>query len=226
MADAKSVSIARLIIVPALITLVVTVVRLIGELQHWGKPWVGNEAGGGAALIGISWLPIIFGPYFAWKLAGAGDGPASNGKAIGFAFLGLAVLVLSGVGTPLTLRDHKMTYFTLIPFLLMLVAAFIPRIGWRPFGNTLLVYAVAARVPVLVVMYIAMSANGGQGWGTHYDAVDPTFAHLSLLRKWLYEALVPQATLWIGWTVCLGSIFGTIVAALTGKTKRVAQAAA
>jgi len=31
-----------------------------------------------------------------------------------------------------------------------------------------LAYAFAARIPVLVVMFIAMSANGGQGWGTHY----------------------------------------------------------
>jgi hypothetical protein len=184
MADAKSVSITRLITVPALITLVVTIVRLVGELQHWGKPWVGNEAGGGAALIGISWLPIIFGPYFAWKLAAAGDRPASGGKAIGFAFVSLAVFVLAGFSTRLTLRDHKPTYFTLIPFVLMLVAAFIPRVGWRSLGNTLLAYAFAARVPVLVVMYVAMSANGGHGWGTHYDAVDPMLAQASLITKW------------------------------------------
>src|SRR5271157_4952201 len=107
MADAKSVSIARLITIPALITLVVTIVRLVGELQHWGKPWVGNEAGGGLALIGISWLPILFGPYFAWKLAAGGDGPASKGKSIGFAFLGFAVLVLAGFAIPLTLSDKK-----------------------------------------------------------------------------------------------------------------------
>jgi cytochrome c biogenesis protein CcdA len=37
---------------------------------------------------------------------------------------------------------------------------------------------------------------------------------------------VPQVTLWIGWTVCLGAILGTIVAAVAGKTKPVAQASA
>lgn len=226
MADTKSVSITRLITVPALITLAVTILRLVGELQHWGKPWVGNEAGGGAALIGISWLPIIFGPYFAWKLAAAGDRPASGGKAIGFALLSLAVFVLAGLGTTLTLRNGKPTYFTLVPFVVMLVAAFIPGIAWRSLGCALLAYAFAARVPVLVVMYIAMSANGGHGWGTHYDAIDPMFAQASLLKKWLYEALLPQVTLWVGWTVCLGSIFGTIIAAVAGKTKPIVHASA
>jgi len=226
MADAKSVSITRLITVPALITLVVTIVRLVGELQHWGKPWVGNEAGGGLGLIGISWLPIFFGPYFAWKLATAGKGPASNGKAIVFGFLGFALLVLAGFAIRLTLSDKKPTYFTLVPFVFMLVAAFVPGIAWRSLGNTLLAYAFAARIPVLVVMYIAMAANGGQGWGTHYDAVDPSLAQASLLKKWLLEALVPQVTLWIGWTVCLGAILGTIVVAVARRGKQPAAAAA
>jgi hypothetical protein len=226
MGETKPVSTISLITVPALITLAVTIVRLVGELQHWGKPWVGNQAGGGLALIGISWLPILFGPYFAWKLAAAGDGPSGNGKAIGFAVLSLVVFVLAGFAIPLTLRDRKVTYLTLIPFVVMLVAAFIPRVGWRSLGNTLIAYAFAARVPVLVVMYLAMSANGGQGWGTHYDAVDPSLAQASLLRKWTIEALVPQVTLWVGWTVCLGSVLGTIVAALAHRGKRQAQATA
>ncbi len=226
MAEAKRTSNLQMIAVPALITLVITIIRLVGELQHWGKPWVGNEAGGGMALIGISWLPVIFGPYFAWKLAAAGDGPDSRGKAIGFAFFGAAVFVGSGFGIALTLRGGKPTYFTIVPFLLMLVAALIPGLGWKSLGKALLAYAVAARVPVLVVMYIAMSGNGGQGWGTHYDVVDPMFANFSVFMKWVYEGLLPQATLWMGWTVCLGAILGTIVVAIAFRQKAASAAAA
>ena len=91
-----SVSIRKLIMIPAVITLVLTILRLIGELQHWPKPWVSTAAGGGGALIGISWLPLIFGPYFGWKLAAAGDGPASAGKAIGMSALGLVALIAGG----------------------------------------------------------------------------------------------------------------------------------
>ena len=64
-----SVSIRKLIMIPAVITLVLTILRLIGELQHWPRPWFDSSPGGGGAIVGISWLPILFGPYFAWKLA-------------------------------------------------------------------------------------------------------------------------------------------------------------
>ena len=54
--------------VPALITLAVTVTRLLLELA--GAPgWVASSSpGGAAALLGIVWLPLVFGPYFALKL--------------------------------------------------------------------------------------------------------------------------------------------------------------
>ena len=80
MEEGKSVSIASLITIPALITLVVTVLRLVGEIEHWPKPWFNPAAGGGGAIIGISWLPIIFGPYFALKLAGAGEDLQVQGR--------------------------------------------------------------------------------------------------------------------------------------------------
>jgi hypothetical protein len=223
MAETRPLSITRLVTIPALVTLGVTILRLVGELQHWPKPWFSTAAGGGGALIGISWLPIIFGPYFAVKLAGAGDGPASVGKSIGLAFSGLALLFLAMFWAQST-YSHP-SYITLVAFLMMLVAAFIPGVGWRSLGNALLAYALAARVPVLVVMFLAMRGNGGEGWGTHYDAVMPMFAHASLARKFFYEAVVPQMTMWIGWTVAVGALFGAVVAALVCRGKRAAQAA-
>jgi hypothetical protein len=61
-------SIRSLVFVPAAITLVVTVVRLALELA--GAPaWLANRnAGGAGALIGIAWLPLVFGPWFALHL--------------------------------------------------------------------------------------------------------------------------------------------------------------
>jgi hypothetical protein len=220
----KSISITSLITIPALITLGITILRLVGELEHWPKPWFSAAAGGGGAIVGISWLPIIFGPYFALKLAGAGDGPSSVGKAAGFAVVGLVVFVLGGV---LAGAAHMhISILTLVAFLVMLVAAFIPGIGWRSLGNTLLAYAFAARIPVLIVMFLAMRGNGGQGWGTHYDALPPTFAQAAFARKFLYAAILPQMTAWIGWTVVVGSILGVIVVAIARRGKQAAPAAA
>jgi hypothetical protein len=208
----KPISIPSLIAIPALITLAITVLRLEGELHGWPKPWFDTAAGGGGAIVGISWLPIIFGPYFALKLAGAGNAPARMGRPLAFTGLAIVVLVLGGLLFGLTVSHPSV--LTLIAFPVMLIAAVIPRIGWRSLGNTLIAYAFAARIPVLIVMYLAMRGNGGAGWGTHYDAVAPMFLHASLGTKFFYEAFLPQMFMWIAYTVILGSLVGEIIAAV------------
>src|SRR5258707_14938856 len=76
----NDVSIKKLILVPALITLAVTLLRLTGELMHWSKALFNPAAGGGGALVGIAWLVPVFGVYFGLKLAGAGLAPAAVGR--------------------------------------------------------------------------------------------------------------------------------------------------
>ena len=224
MGDTKPISIPSLITIPALITLGVTILRLVGELAHWPSPLFSAQPGGGGAIVGISWLPIIFGPYFALKLAEAGDGPRSVGKAIGFAVGSLLVLVAGGFLFGSTINHPNL--LTLLGLVLMLCSAFVPGLGWRSLGNTLVAYAFAARIPVLIVMFFAMSGHGGAGWGTHYDGVPPALAHMPLMQKFFYAGVLPQMTLWIGWTVVVGSIFGTVSAAIVRRKKQAAPAAA
>jgi len=158
------------------------------------------------------------------KLAGAGDGPSSVGKAIGLALAGLVVLVLGGILAFSTVSHPSI--LTAVGFLVMLGAAFIPSIGWRSLGNSLLAYAFAARIPALLVMLVAMLGNGGQGWGTHYDVAPPGFPAQSFATKFFDLAFLPQMTLWIGWTVVFGAILGGIVAALSRRAKPVVATAA
>ena len=224
MTETKSVYVTSLITIPALITLGITILRLVGELEHWPKPWFSAAAGGGGAIVGISWLPIIFGPYFALRLAGAGDGPSSVGKAVGWALGGLVVLVIGGVLAGVTATHPSI--LTGLAFLVMLVAAFVARIGWRSLGNSLLAYAFAARIPVVVVMFLAMQGNGGQGWGTHYDAAPPNVQFPSFGTRFLYSGVLPQLCFWIGWTVVAGAIVGTVANAITRRGKQAAPAAA
>jgi len=47
------------------------------------------------------------------------------------------------------------------------IAAAIQYPAWPSLFKTLLAYAYAARIPVVVLMFFAMKGN----WGTHYDAV-------------------------------------------------------
>jgi hypothetical protein len=224
MEETKSTSITSLITIPTLITLAITILRLVGELEHWPKLLFSTAAGGGLAIVGISWLPIIFGPYFALKLAGAGEGPSGLGKAIGLALAGLGVMILGGVIAGVTTFVHH-PKLSVIGYLVMLAAAFMPGIGWRSLGNTLLAYAFAARIPVVIVMFLAMRGNGGQGWGTHYDAPPPNFTFPSFAVRFLYTGVFPQMGFWIGWTVVVGSIFGVIATAIGRRGKLAAPAA-
>jgi hypothetical protein len=203
-------SIVQLVLVPSLITLGITILRLEGELHHWGSPWFNSSAGGGGAIVGISWLPIIFGPYFALKLAGSGEGTSSYGKAVGMTIGGLMVIVLGGF---VLFKSGNSAVLGILGFVLTLVAAFVARLGWRSLGSALIAYAFAARIPVLIVMFFAMRG----GWGTHYDAVEARFAAAPLWTKFFYEAFLPQMTLWIGYTAVVGSLFGEIVAAIVGR---------
>lgn len=90
--------ISRLILVPALLTLGVTILRLAGELSNASPTFFSRAVGGGAAVVGIIWLVPVFGIYFARRLARE-DSNAPVGRSAGFAALGLLALsVLAAAG--------------------------------------------------------------------------------------------------------------------------------
>ena len=81
---------ARLVAIPALISLGVTLLRLIGERRHWSPAWFSPATGGVVPsgmswLVGITWLAVPFGAWFAWRLQAAGDAPPSAVHALGHA---------------------------------------------------------------------------------------------------------------------------------------------
>jgi hypothetical protein len=95
-ASAKRFIVWKLILVPSLISLVVTLLRLTGELEHWSDKWFSNETGGvipsGVSwVIGITWLALPFGIYFALKLSADGQCPQHLGRAGLYAVLGLII---------------------------------------------------------------------------------------------------------------------------------------
>jgi hypothetical protein len=203
-----------LVLVPALITLGVTALRLIGELQHWSPALFNRAGGGGGAIVGISWLPLLFGIYFAWRLVKAGEGPASKGKAFGMAVLGLAVGPLAiFIATKMGATQIGAIVTACFAFL---VGGVIAARGWTRLGWTLFVYALAARVPVAALMLPAIIGK----WGTHYDALPPKFPEMGAVQTWAYVGLFPQMTLWIGITLVTGMLTGSITAAIVGGRRR------
>jgi hypothetical protein len=155
----------KLILIPALITLGITLLRLGGEFMNLPAWLASREAGGGGALLGISWLPPFFGVYFAYKLTGA------PGKL------------------------------------------------WKNLFKTLFLYGLAARIPVIIIMGLAIFGN----WGTHYDAFPPSFPELSPTMSFLLGGVVTQIVFWaLVWTVGSGMLTGLIASSI--RSRRLATA--
>ncbi len=152
----------KLILVPALITLAITVLRLGAELLNL-PPWLANKSVGGyGALIGISWLPPFLGIYFAIKLRGA------SGK-----------------------------------------------LWWNLF-KTLLLYGLAARIPVILIMGMAIYGN----WNTHYNAFSPGLTEATKMAKFLKGAALTQLIWWVLiWTVGSGMVTGLITSLFRRRAK-------
>jgi len=214
-------TVRELVLVPAIITLAVTALRLVGELQHW-SPVLFNRAGGGpGSIVGIVWLVFIFGAWFAVKLVRAGDGPSGLGRAFGFTVLGI-VIVAATIGAIAITKMNPLRGVGLIS-IMMLVAGAVATRGWPALGKVLFVYALAARVPVAALMLPAIIGH----WGTHYDALPPNFPAMDPVKTWALVGLLPQMTLWIGFTLIGGMLAGAIaVAAVGGKRREAVPSAA
>ena len=208
--SAPAIDVLRLVYVPALVTLAVTALRLVGELQGWSPTFFSRAAGGGGSLVGISWLVPLFGAWFGWSLARRGAGPRRLGRAFGSSVLAIVVLPLSGLVAARAgfgAMDLRTLYLYAVVALVGVVVAVR---AWPALGRTLVVYGLAARVPVVLLMLAAMLG----GWGTHYDVAPPGFPAMSVWAKWLVIGLLPQLTVWIWFTVAIGMLFGLAAGAL------------
>jgi hypothetical protein len=216
----NAATIRKLILVPAVITLAVTLLRLLGELMHWSKLLFNPEPGGGGAIVGIAWLVPIFGVYFALKLAAAGERPSGVGSSIGYPFLGFAILPVVGVvATMLGAPQNSLPLFAVF-VVVSVVGAIIAFRGWPSLGRALFAYGLAARIPVAIVMLLAILGN----WGTHYDVAPPGLPEMGPIAKWFLIGALPQLTIWIWFTMAVGALFGAIAVAVQGRGGRPATA--
>ena len=202
--------ILRFITVPGLITLGVTILRLGGELLHWPKAWFNPEAGGAWSIVGITWLVPVFGIYFARKLTVQGQGPKSLKLAVQFALLGMfsvVVVLLLGVRVPVSNPYLRTALFLWLPAIL---AALAQLYAWPALGRILFAYAFAARVPVAGLMFFALWGK----WGTHYDAIPQSLPEMGLGLKFVWLGLAPQLVFWVGFTVLVGSLAGSVALGL------------
>jgi len=157
----------RLILVPSLITLGITLLRLVAEFLDL-PAWLASKAAGGAgAVLGISWLPPFLGVYFALKLGGS------------------------------------------------------PRKVWKGLLKTLALYGLAARIPVIIIMGLAIYGN----WGTHYDAFPSgNLSEATAAVKFLIGGVFTQLVWWtVIWTVGVGMLTGLGASFIRSRQTRRAE---
>ena len=199
----------RLVAAPAAISLAVTLLRLAGERAGLPESWFstatqGIVPSGTTWLIGITWLAAPFGAWFAWRLARDGQRPASAGRALGISLGGAAFALLC-----LLVWRPRLDFPAFLFFVwgVMAAAAAVQWLAWPALARTAAVYGLLARIPVAVVMFLAMRG----GWGTHYDYKGVELAQsLGLWPRFLYLALVPQLVFWVAFTVVLGVLSGAV----------------
>jgi len=213
-------SVFHLILVPSLVTLAVTMVRLAGEMLHGPELLFNRESGA----VGITWLAFLVAVYLAVRLQNAEEGPARPGKAIALTALSLGIaiggnLLLFPVG------QGKGNTLALAGGMAICIASlYVMRAGWPAYGNAMIAYAVAARIPVVVISAAAIHGS----WGTHYDT-GPSDMRMYVwpnwVEKWVGIALLPQLFFWIPFTTSVCGLFGAVTAALR-KRRAVAAPAA
>lgn len=204
----------KLLGVPILVTLGVTLLRLTGELIGWSETFFNRSPGGVGALVGIAWLAPVFGAFFAWKLAKSGESPR-HFRVLLLAFLGgVAFIAVNIAGLAIT-REFR--GLIIISAIASATAMAVAAPAWPALYRTVFLYGVGARLPVVVIMFFAILGN----WGTHYDAGPnmPEIAAMSPLQEFVWTGLVPQLTFWIAYTILSGMFFGGIAAWIYSRAR-------
>jgi len=208
----------RMALPPALIALAVTLLRLAGELQGWSEAWFSRATSGlvpeGAVswLVGITWLALPFGAWFAFRLARSGAAIPPAGRAVLLATL--ALVVLYGGTRLVSLLRLGFPGFLLAIWTVGVLAAVLAWQAWPALGRVLFAYGLLSRAVVALVMFLAMRGR----WGTHYDYADmPRVLELPFGTAYLMFAFIPQLVFWLAYTIVLGMVAGTLLAALRAR---------
>ncbi|MCA8975371.1 MAG: hypothetical protein KDC98_11670 [Planctomycetes bacterium] len=212
-----------LVLVPAVISLLVTVLRVVGELNGWSVTLVGTRRGGGeGGLLAIVWLIPVFGLWFGLRLQRGGAGGERPGRALLLGVAAFALLVagmagLTAAGLIVFPNEEQPTEPRGAPYMLaaLVAATIVSFVAWRRAAFVLLIYAALARLPVIVVTWLAVA----RGWDTHYGKTAPGFV-APPEGELLVNLLMPQITFWPAITVILGTIMACVGALLAGGARR------
>lgn len=209
-------TILQLVLLPAVITALVSIARVYAEVHDH----VAATSGGAGALLGITWLVAPFGAWFGYALARSGNGPRLRPAALWYAVallpvFGAVALGFSGLDQGDTseagyqaLRSAVLT----IAVAGAVCATFALFVWWR-LSLALLLYGFLARLVVVAIAYVAKT----NGWDTHYTKFGPAGIERDL-GDTMVSACISQFGFWVPFTILVGGVFGGLAAAL-GRRK-------
>lgn len=212
-----------LVAIPAILTLLVTILRLVGELQGWDPQLFGRKAGGGFALVGISWLVPVFGFWFGWRVRRSSKKLVRPGIAAAIYLLAAAVfagavfgmieLGLVQMPSEKTPGEEKGIAYL---FAAMGTAAVIALFAWPRLTLVLMLYGLLARIPIVAITYLDLAL----GWDTHYGKPAPGVVPNSTMEAFVALATA-QLTFWpFLVTPIFGGLAGCLAAAVAGRNNR------
>lgn len=213
----------RLVAVPVLITVLLSAVRLAAEVNGW----IASDSGGALHPLGISWLPFVFGIWFAVRIARTGSRPRTSAIRVVAPVLLLAVFAcIPWQFAPFFEADHSdVTYARLRVAVLTLATiataamladfAMWPKLAW-----TMLCYAVPSRLFVFALTWFAKLQPD---WDTHYTKFGPPGIERDLPET-LVATAIAQGGFWVPFTVVCGVAAGAAIGPWRGAAVRRAAA--
>jgi len=207
-----------LVLLPAaVVTWAVLLIRLGGELVG-GPAWLfSRDGGGGGAVVGISWLVLVFGAYFGWRLAKEGRGPDRPGMAVLWHVVanaaGIGGMVALGAAGIIDFEKPGPTtgyYFGAV----FGTASLLMLWSWRALFLANLLYGFLSRLAVIAVTIPATL----YAWDTHFsknpknELVEPTWDSIRML-------CTAQVCFWIPYTILVGGLFGSVAGLIAGRRR-------
>lgn len=208
MSKDTSSGVGRTILIAGLLTLLISLVRLIGELQGWNPKFFPSGPGGQGGYVGIVWLIPVVGFLVGRKLKQRGKGPGSSVFVLVAVLLGLGAI--GGLGYQLVQFEEaaKAKQFFLYVIYGAAGGALLVLLAWPRAFLALLGYGIFARGPVIGIQYMMIHWTGERK-DTHYEQLyDKLKVEPAAERAhWL---MLAQAGIWIPLTIILGALFALL----------------
>jgi hypothetical protein len=191
-----------------LVSILVVLVRLVGELAGWDPQLFGKEPGG-FSLVGASWLIPLVGFVFGWIVTGKGRAPDRPGLALILHLTGLVVLIAGVIAI-----SQNVDYPVVIGALagLGLVCFLFAWRAWPELIRYTLLYALAVRLAVVAVTLVAFAL----GWDTHFVKVQAELGAIADSER-LVRLVAAQVVFWIPGTVLAAGAVAAVASLIRGR---------